>query len=57
MVAFKYHDFKKRVNPYAQVRMFNFVVKENVKTFEEYIVNVFSYMLKDTNQTSAIITC
>jgi len=48
MVALKYHNFKKRVNPYAHVRMFNFVVKANVKTFEEYIVNAFSYMLKDT---------
>jgi hypothetical protein len=25
----------------------NFVIKKNVKTFEEYIKNVFSYMLRD----------
>jgi len=26
----------------------NYVVKANAKTFEEYIINAFSYMLKDT---------
>jgi len=35
--------------------VFNFVVKENAKTSEEYIINAYSYMLKD--QTGAIITC
>jgi hypothetical protein len=28
--------------------MFNFVIKANVETFEEYIINAFSYTLKDT---------
>ncbi len=28
--------------------MFNYVVKANVKTSEKYIINVFSYTLKDT---------
>jgi len=28
--------------------MFNSVVKANVKTFEEYIINVFSYTLRNT---------
>jgi hypothetical protein len=27
--------------------MFNYVVKTNVETFEEYIINVFNYMLRD----------
>jgi len=47
-VAFKYPNFKKDVDPNAHVRMFNFVVKANTKTFEEYIINAFSYTLKDT---------
>jgi len=29
--------------------MFNFVVKENAKTFKKYTINVFSYTLKDTS--------
>jgi hypothetical protein len=28
--------------------MFNFVIKANAKTFEEYIINAFSYMLRNT---------
>jgi len=28
--------------------MFNFMIKVNVETFEEYIINVFNYMLIDT---------
>jgi hypothetical protein len=47
-VAFKYLDFKKYVDPNVHVRMFNYIVKANVKTFEKYIINVFSYMLRDT---------
>jgi hypothetical protein len=27
--------------------MFNSVVKENAKTFKEYIINAFNYTLKD----------
>jgi hypothetical protein len=46
-VALKYPNFKKDVNPYAHVRVFNFVVKTNAKTSEEYIIYVFSYTLKD----------
>jgi hypothetical protein len=42
-VAFKYPNFKKNVNPNVHVRMFNFA-----KTFEEYIINAFSYTLRDT---------
>jgi hypothetical protein len=45
MVALKYPDFKKDVNLDVHVRMSNFVVKENAKTFEEYIINAFSYTL------------
>jgi hypothetical protein len=48
MVALKYPDFKKDVDPNVHVRMFNSVVKANAKTFEEYIINVFSYTLRDT---------
>ncbi len=48
MVALKYPDFKKDANPNAHVRVFNFVVKVNVKTSKKYIINVFNYMLRDT---------
>jgi hypothetical protein len=43
-----YPDFKKDVDPNAHVRAFNFIVKENVETFEEYIINAFSCMLRNT---------
>jgi hypothetical protein len=46
MVTLKYHDFKKDVDLDVHVKVFNFVVKVNVETFEEYIINAFSYMLK-----------
>jgi len=48
MVVFKYLDFKKDVDLDAHVKVFNFEVKENVKTSEEYIINGFSYTLRDT---------
>ncbi len=47
-VAFKYLDFKKDVDPNVHFRMFNYGVKINVETFEEYIINASNYMLKDT---------
>jgi uncharacterized protein YcsI (UPF0317 family) len=47
IVAFKYIDFKKHANLDAHVKMFNFVVKTNVETFEEYINNAFRYKLKN----------
>jgi len=47
-VGFKYPNFKKDVDPYAHVKVFNFAVKSNEKTFEEYIINVFSSMLRNT---------
>jgi hypothetical protein len=47
-VALKYPDFKKNVDPNSHVKMFNSTVKANVKTYEEYIINAFSYMLKNT---------
>jgi hypothetical protein len=47
-VALKYRDFKNNVDLDAHVRVFNFAIKPNVETFEEYIINVFSYMLRDT---------
>jgi plasmid replication initiation protein len=46
-IAFKYPDFKKDVDLDVHVRMFNFIVKTNAKTFEEYIINAFNYMLRD----------
>jgi hypothetical protein len=48
MVVFKCHDFKKDVDPNVHVKMFNFVIKVNVETFEKYIINVFNYMLRNT---------
>ncbi len=38
-VTLKYFDLKKDVDPYAHVKVFNFIVKANVETFEEYIIN------------------
>jgi hypothetical protein len=46
-VIFKYPNFKKDANPNAHVKMFNFVIKTNAKTFEEYIINAFGYMVRD----------
>jgi hypothetical protein len=46
-VALKYPDFKKNVDLDVHVKVSNFVVKANAKTFEEYIINVFNYMLRD----------
>ncbi len=42
-VALKYPSFKKDVH----VKMFNFVIKTNVETFEKYIINVFNYTLRN----------
>jgi hypothetical protein len=47
MVTLKYPNFKKVVDPNIHVKVFNFVVKANAKTFEEYIINAFNNMLKD----------
>jgi len=46
-VALKYLDLKKYVDLDAHVKMFNFVVKANVETSEDYIINAFGYMLKN----------
>jgi hypothetical protein len=46
-VALKYLDFKKDVDPNVHVIVFNSIVKTNVETFEKYIINAFSYMLRD----------
>jgi hypothetical protein len=46
-VALKYFDFIKYSNPNAHVRMFNYIIKNYAKTFEEYIINAFNYMLRD----------
>jgi hypothetical protein len=50
MVALKYLDFKTNVDLDAHVKMFKFEIKANAETFENYIINVFSYMLR--NETS-----
>jgi hypothetical protein len=47
-VAFKYPDFKKDVDPDVHIKVFNFAVKENAKTSKIYIINAFSYMLRNT---------
>jgi len=46
-VTFKYPNFKKEIDLYVHVKMFNSIVKTNVETSKEYIINVFSYMLRD----------
>jgi len=47
-VALKYLNFEKDVDPNAHVKVFNSTIKTNVETSEEYIINAFSYTLKDT---------
>jgi hypothetical protein len=44
----KYLDFKKVVDLDAHVKVFNFIVKKKIETFEEYFINAFSYMLRNT---------
>jgi hypothetical protein len=48
IVAFKYPNFKKNVDPNVHVKIFNFAIKENVENFEKYIINAFNYMLRDS---------
>ncbi len=48
MVAFKYLDSKKKTDPNVHVRMFNYARKANAETSKEYIINAFSYMLRNT---------
>jgi hypothetical protein len=48
MVALKYPDFKKDGDTNVHVKMFNFSMKINEKTSQEYIINVFRYTLEDT---------
>ncbi len=47
MVAFKCLDFFLNDDLNVHVKVFNFAVKVNTETFEEYIINFFSYMLRD----------
>jgi hypothetical protein len=46
-VALKYPNFKKNDDPNVHVKMFNSIVKANAETSEKYIINAFSYMLRD----------
>ncbi len=48
MITIKYLDFKKNVYVDVHVRVFNFAMGANAKTFEEYIINAFSYTLINT---------
>ncbi len=47
-VAIKYPSFKKDVDPDVHVEMFNYVIKANTETFQQHIINAFSYMIRDT---------
>ncbi len=47
-VPLKYLDFKKYIDIDVHVKVFNFTMKANVKTFEKYIINMLNYTLKDT---------
>jgi len=47
-VPLKYPSYKKDVDLNAHIKMFNFTMKVNGKTFGEYIINAFRYMLRDT---------
>jgi hypothetical protein len=44
----KYLDNKKYANPNVHVKVFNVVVRANGETYEEYIINAFSYTQKKT---------
>jgi hypothetical protein len=46
-VTFKYPDFKKDIDPYVHVKVFNFAIKTNAETSKEYIINAFNYTLKN----------
>jgi hypothetical protein len=46
-VAFKYPDFKKIVDLNVHVKVFNYAVKVDAETSENYIINAFNYMLRD----------
>jgi hypothetical protein len=48
----KYPNYKKDVDPYAHVKVFNATIKTNGETFKEYIINAFSYTLKKTTSNS-----
>jgi hypothetical protein len=47
-VTLKYPDFKKNVDLNVHVKVFNSVIKTNAKSFEENIINAFSYTLRNT---------
>jgi len=48
MIVLKYLDFKKDVDLNVHVKVFNYAIKANAKTSEEYIIDAFSYTLRDT---------
>jgi hypothetical protein len=46
LVTRPYPNYKKNVDPDVHVRVFNVTVRTNGETYEEYIINAFSYTLK-----------
>lgn len=42
----KYPNYKKDVDPNARVKLFQAIVRENGKTFKDYIINAFNYTLR-----------
>jgi hypothetical protein len=46
LVTRPYPNYKKNVNLDVHVRVFNVTIKTNGETYEEYIINAFSYALR-----------
>jgi hypothetical protein len=46
-LALKYLDYKKDAYPNVHMRVFNTTIKTIGETYEEYIINAFSYTLKN----------
>jgi hypothetical protein len=44
----KYPTYKKDLHPNAHVKVFQILVRTNGKTSEKYMINAFSYTLKET---------
>jgi hypothetical protein len=44
----KYPNYKKGVDYYVHVRVFQATIEANGKTSKEYIINAFNYTLRET---------
>jgi hypothetical protein len=44
----KYPNYKKGVDYYVHVRVFQVAIKANGKISKEYIINAFNYTLRET---------